>query len=190
MRRRSTTLFVRLTIPRSVTPDPKELQTPHRRPYDSGLRLGLAVANRLQSGWHAVFHKRRVRLTVVLVALVAADAHAQDSTAVRAGGLDGRRAAREISTKGSFAGGVASGLLGPFGLLIVLPVANRPVPTATIPGAARANDNQDYARAFSAAFTKEVRRRRRASAFLGNLVIFGPLMIVGSGYDDVHGRRQ
>ena len=103
-----------------------------------------------------------------------------DSTTLsRAGANDGTQAARHVSTAGSFAGGLASGLLGPlWGLLIVVPVANRPVSISSKRYSAMVDTNHVYVDAFMTAFTGRVREERRAAAITGNLIIAIPLLII------------
>lgn len=103
-----------------------------------------------------------------------------DATAVaQAGVRDGAQAAELISTRHAFAGGMASGLLGPlWGLLVVVPIANRAVMVRPAQRAAMADTTLVYSRSFQQAFASRVRSRRRGAAIRGNLIISIPLVLL------------
>jgi hypothetical protein len=105
-----------------------------------------------------------------------------DSAALAAtGARDGILAAENVPVRGSFFGGLASGLLGPLGLLFVVPHANRAVEPELIPRGAVADTSRIYVNSFFDEFAKTVRSRRRKAAITGNLILTIPLLIAQSG---------
>ena len=108
-----------------------------------------------------------------------------DTTALaQSGARDGAEAAKSVSTGGWFAGGLASGLIGPWGLLIVVPTANGSTIAPRSVRSAKPDSTWVYAEAFDRAFVKRVRQKRRTAAFTGNLIISVPVVIFAAAFSD------
>jgi hypothetical protein len=94
------------------------------------------------------------------------------------GARDGTLAAKKVSTRGSFIGGVAMGLLGPFGLIVTVPIAHRKVLLGPSHDALMADTSQAYRNAFAEEYSDGVKSKRLRSAMFGMLITAVPLTIL------------
>lgn len=103
-----------------------------------------------------------------------------DTTQLRArGAWDGGRAAEQRSTRGAFAGGVASALVAPmWGLFIAWPIAGREVAPDAAGLRAMADTTRHYDAGFRDAYAKEVKSRRRSATTRGHLIGSVPWVIL------------
>lgn len=123
------------------------------------------------------------RPTQAQQASAATAALARDSiTLLARGAWDGSRAAEQRSAVGAFYGGLASGVLSVWGLAVALPIANRSVEVREDHLQFMADTSAAYRNAFRAAYSKEVRAKRRKSALVGNLVTWPVWIWLGSRF--------